>query len=167
VEKYSNEEVIKIKRMVKTNIREILVLSELKLLKFQYNISPDLLDQIIFTEMSDEQRKWSATIATEIPSSSSSIEEETAWDLFLTDSKLCLEIEVLLNKLKIEYEINDVSNVFFDNTKNFDPVMVANIYNYLDEKYTIDDILDRVNEVGLDNLNVFEKEFLKAYGKTI
>jgi hypothetical protein len=153
--------------MVKTNIREILVLSELKLLKFQYNISPDLLDQIIFTEMSDEQRKWSATIATEIPSSSSSIEEETAWDLFLTDSKLCLEIEVLLNKLKIEYEINDVSNVFFDNTKNFDPVMVANIYNYLDEKYTIDDILDRVNEVGLDNLNVFEKEFLKAYGKTI
>lgn len=167
MEKYSNEEVIKIKRMVKTNIREILVLSELKLLKFQYNISPDLLDQIIFTEMSDEQRKWSATIATEIPSSSSSIEEETAWDLFLTDSKLCLEIEVLLNKLKIEYEINDVSNVFFDNTKNFDPVMVANIYNYLDEKYTIDDILDRVNEVGLDNLNVFEKEFLKAYGKTI
>jgi hypothetical protein len=153
--------------MVKKNIREILVLSELKLLKFQYNISPDLLDQIIFTEMSDEQRKWSATIATEIPSSSSSIEEETAWDLFLTDSKLCLEIEVLLNKLKIEYEINDVSNVFFDNTKNFDPVMVANIYNYLDEKYTIDDILDRVNEVGLDNLNVFEKEFLKAYGKTI
>jgi hypothetical protein len=153
--------------MVKTNIREILVLSELKLLKFQYNISPDLLDQIIFTEMSDEQRKWSATIATEIPSSSSSIEEETAWDLFLTDSKLCLEIEVLLNKLKIEYEINDVSNVFFDNTKNFDPVMVANTYNYLDEKYTIDDILDRVNEVGLDNLNVFEKEFLKAYGRTI
>jgi hypothetical protein len=153
--------------MVKKNIREILVLSELKLLKFQYNISPDLLDQLIFTEMSDEQRKWSATIATEIPSSSSSIEEETAWDLFLTDSKLCLEIEVLLNKLKIEYEINDVSNVFFDNTKNFDTVMVANIYNYLDEKYTIDDILDRVNEVGLDNLNVFEKEFLKAYGKTI
>jgi hypothetical protein len=153
--------------MVKKNIREILVLSELKLLKFQYNISPDLLDQIIFTEMSDEQRKWSTTIATEIPSSSSSIEEETAWDLFLTDSKLCLEIEVLLNKLKIEYEINDVSNVFFDNTKNFEPVMVANIYNYLDEKYTIDDILDRVNEVGLDNLNVFEKEFLKAYGKTI
>jgi hypothetical protein len=153
--------------MVKKNIREILVLSELKLLKFQYNISPDLLDQIIFTEMSDEQRKWSVTIATEIPSSSSSIEEETAWDLFLTDSKLCLEIEVLLNKLKIEYEINDVSNVFFDNTKNFEPVMVANIYNYLDEKYTIDDILDRVNEVGLDNLNVFEKEFLKAYGKTI
>jgi hypothetical protein len=153
--------------MVKKNIREILVLSELKLLKFQYNISPDLLDQIIFTEMSDEQRKWSTTIATEIPSSSSSIEEDTAWDLFLTDSKLCLEIEVLLNKLKIEYEINDVSNVFFDNTKNFEPVMVANIYNYLDEKYTIDDILDRVNEVGLDNLNVFEKEFLKAYGKTI
>ena len=153
--------------MVKTNIREILVLSELKLLKFQYDISPDLLDQIIFTEMSDEQKNWAATIATEIPSSSSSIEEEKAWDLFLTDSKLCLEIEVLLNKLKIEYEINDISNVFFDNTKNFEPVMVANIYNYLDEKYTIDDILDRVNEVGLDNLNVFEKEFLKAYGKAI
>jgi hypothetical protein len=153
--------------MVKTNIREILVLSELKLLKFQYDISPDLLDQIIFTEMSDEQKNWAATIATEIPSSSSSIEEEKAWDLFLTDSKLCLEIEVLLNKLKIEYEINDISNVFFDNTKNFEPVMVANIYNYLDEKYTIDDILDRVNEVGLDNLNVFEKEFLKSYGKAI
>jgi hypothetical protein len=153
--------------MVKTNIREILVLSELKLLKFQYDISPDLLDQIIFTEMSDEQKNWAATIATEIPSSSSSIEEEKAWDLFLTDSKLCLEIEILLNKLKIEYEINDISNVFFDNTKNFEPVMVANIYNYLDEKYTIDDILDRVNEVGLDNLNVFEKEFLKAYGKAI
>jgi hypothetical protein len=153
--------------MVKTNIREILVLSELKLLKFQYTISPDLLDQIIFTEMTEEQRKWATTIATEIPSSSSSIEEEMAWDLFLTDSKLCLEIEVLLNKLKIEYEIIDISNVFFNNTKNFDPVMVANIYNYLDEKYTIDDILDRVNEVGLDNLNVFEKEFLKAYGKAI
>ncbi len=153
--------------MVKTNIREILVLSELKLLKFQYTISPDLLDQIIFTEMTEEQRKWATTIANEIPSSSSSIEEEMAWDLFLTDSKLCLEIEILLNKLKIEYEIIDISNVFFNNTKNFDPVMVANIYNYLDEKYTIDDILDRVNEVGLDNLNVFEKEFLKAYGKTI
>lgn len=153
--------------MVKTNIREILVLSELKLLKFQYTISPDLLDQIIFTEMTEEQRKWATTIANEIPSSSSSIEEEMAWDLFLTDSKLCLEIEILLNKLKIEYEIIDISNVFFNNTKNFDPVMVANIYNYLDEKYTIDDILDRVNEVGLDNLNVFEKEFLKAYGKAI
>ncbi len=98
--------------MVKTNIREILVLSELRLLKFQYTISPDLLDQIIFTEMTEEQRKWATTIATEIPSSSSSIEEEIAWDLFLTDSKLCLEIEVLLNKLKIEYEIIDRLHYF-------------------------------------------------------
>ena len=153
--------------MVKTNNIEILILSELRLLKFQYTISPDLLDQIIFTEMTDEQRKWATNISNEIPSSSSSIEEEIAWDLFLTDSKLCLELEILLNKLKIEYEIIDVSELLFNNTNNFEPVMVANIYNYLDEKYTIDDILDRVNEVGLDNLNVFEKEFLKSYGKAI
>lgn len=144
-----------------------LVLSELKLLKFQYNITPDLFDQIIFTKMTEEQRKWATMIAEEIPSASSSITEEVAWDLFLTDVNLCLEIEILLNKLEIEYEIFDESDILFDNLKNFEPVMVSQIYSYLEVRYTIDDVLDRVSEVGINNLNAFEKEFLKVYGSTI
>ena len=153
--------------MAKTNVRKNLVLSELKLLKFQYNITPDLFDQIIFTKMTEEQRKWAIMIAEEIPSASSSITEEVAWDLFLTDVNLCLEIEILLNKLEIEYEIFDESAILFDNLKNFEPLMVNQIYRYLEERYTIDDVLDRVSEVGINNLNAFEKEFLKVYGSTI
>lgn len=153
--------------MVKGNLIKNLVLSELKLLKFQYNITPDLFDQIIFTKMTEEQRKWATMISEEIPSASSSITEEVAWDLFLTDSNLCLEIEILLNKLEIEYVIFDESDILFDNLKNFEPLMVSRIYSYLEEKYTIDDVLDRVNDVGINNLNAFEKEFLKVYGSTI
>ena len=144
--------------MVKGNLIKNLVLSELKLLKFQYNITPDLFDQIIFTKMTEEQRKWATMISEEIPSASSSITEEVAWDLFLTDSNLCLEIEILLNKLEIEYVIFDESDILFDNLKNFEPLMVSRIYSYLEEKYTIDDVLDRVNDVGINNLNAFEKE---------
>lgn len=153
--------------MVKGNLIKNLVLSELKLLKFQYNITPDLFDQIIFTKMTEEQRKWATMISEEIPSASSSITEEVAWDLFLTDANLCLEIEILLNKLEIEYVIFDESDILFDNLKNFEPLMVSRIYSYLEEKYTIDDVLDRVNDVGINNLNAFEKEFLKVYGSTI
>ena len=47
-----------------------------------------------------------------------------------------------------------------ENPKIFTEGFINKLNSYLDEHLTVDDVLDRILEVGLDGLTVFEKYYL-------
>lgn len=84
---------------------------------------------------------------------------------------ICLEINSKFNS-----EINDtivIMNNTFDKKTILDRVQKLKIGDFIDitnvdkkeeeRQYTIDEILDRINEVGMKNLTEEEKNFLKNY----
>jgi hypothetical protein len=54
------------------------------------------------------------------------------------------------------YLINDENDIKFD-------FFIHDLNNWILENLDIDDVLDRISEIGIDNLSKIEKEFLENY----
>jgi hypothetical protein len=52
------------------------------------------------------------------------------------------------------------TNLLIDDLKYFSKKFLNKLDSYLGENLTIDDILDRILEVGYENITVFEKYYL-------
>jgi len=139
-------------------------LSEIKLVKFQYLLSPDEVDEFLINNMTKKQREWAQKVSEEVPSDSSSSDSGKAWDVFLADNDMLAEIEKFIKEIGLSYNKIDLSSEYCKNEKIADTILQNKIRTFLENNFTIDYILDRINEVGLENLNVFEKFYLKTYG---
>ena len=139
-------------------------LSEIKLVKFQYLLSPDEVDEFLINNMTKKQREWAQKVSEEVPSDSSSSDSGKAWDVFLADNDMLSEIEKFIKEIGLPYNKIDLSSEYCKNEGIADIVLQNKIRTFLENNFTIDYILDRINEVGFENLNVFEKFYLKTYG---
>lgn len=139
-------------------------LSEIKLVKFQYLLSPDEVDEFLVNNMTKKQREWAQKVSEEVPSDSSSSDSGKAWDVFLADDSMIVEIEKFIKEIGLSYHKVDLSVEYCKNEGIADIVLQNKIRTFLENNYSIDYILDRINEIGLENLNVFEKFYLKTYG---
>jgi len=139
-------------------------LSEIKLVKFQYLLSPDEVDDFLATNMTKKQREWAQKVSEEVPSDSSSSDSGKAWDVFLVDNDMLAEIEKFIKEIGLSYNKIDLSSEYCKNEGITDTILQNKIRTFLENNFTIDYILDRINEVGLENLNVFEKFYLNTYG---
>jgi len=70
------------------------------------------------------------------------------------------KIESVLTKYEVPFEVKDNSELLMENPKTFTEEFINKLNSYLDEHLTVDDVLDRILEVGLDGLTVFEKYYL-------
>lgn len=87
-------------------------------------------------------------------------EDNSSWDIFLLDEKLKKRIEEILNKYKVPYDVEDQSELLMTNKYIFTTEFIEKVENYLNEQMTVDEVLDRILDVGLENLTVFEKYYL-------
>jgi hypothetical protein len=63
--------------------------------------------------------------------------------------------------------MTDVSELYYLTPNTFSTLLQDSIDTYLKNHIDIDSVLDRIKEVGLNNINVFEKKFLDiSYGNT-
>jgi len=138
-------------------------LSEIKLVKFQYLLNPDEVDDFLATNMTKKQREWAQKVSETVPSDSSSEDSGKAWDMFLADDDIIKQIEKFIKDIGLSFHKIDLSDEFCKNEGIVDTVLQNKIVRFLEINYSIDYILDRINEEGIKNLNVFEKFYLKKY----
>lgn len=66
----------------------------------------------------------------------------------------------MLNKYEVPFEVNDQTEFLMTNKSIFTNQFIEKVESYLDDQMTVDKVLDRILEVGLENLTVFEKYYL-------
>jgi len=139
-------------------------LSQIKLVKFQYLLNPDEVDEFLANNMTRKQREWAQKVSEEVPSDSSSEDSGKAWDVFLADDDMLNQIEDFIKEIGLSFHKIDLSEEYCRNEGIADIVLKNKIRSFLETNYSIDYILDRINEVGIKNLNVFEKFYLEKLG---
>ncbi len=70
------------------------------------------------------------------------------------------KIEEVLKKYDVSYKTDDHGSKLLDDLEYFSKEFLEKLDSYLSENLTIDDILDRILEVGYENITVFEKYYL-------
>jgi hypothetical protein len=124
-------------------------LSELKLVKFQYLLNPDEVDDFLATNMTKKQREWAQKVSETVPSDSSSEDSGKAWDVFLADDDMLKEIEKFIKEIGLSFHKIDLSEEYCKNEGIADIILQNKIRRFLETNYSIDYILDRINEVGI------------------
>ena len=141
--------------------------SKLRLVKIEYDMTVEELDLLLYRRMSEEDKRWAAVLSIQNPNESVVDENEMVHDLKLIDFDIQDRIDKMLNELHITFVMTDVSESYYLNPNTFSTLLQESIDTYLKNYIDIDSVLDRIKEVGLNNINVFEKKFLDiSYGST-
>ena len=134
----------------------------LRLIRFDYQITQDELNENFLYKLNEEELNWALKIETELPNISKS--EGDIFDVFLVDEINLKSIKKLLDKYDIEYVTSDVSS---DVPNNISESFKKEIDEFILDNLTIDTILDRISEVGIDNISPVEKYYLELFNKSI
>lgn len=135
-------------------------IKSLKLLKIQYELTIDELDKLLFQRMSEEEKKWTHGISQNIPNESIIDEYEVVHDILLADDYVKVRIETMLSGLGLVFKTYDISDIYLNHSNLLSDKLVQDIDNYVKNSIILDDVLDRINEIGFENLNSFERKFL-------
>lgn len=135
-------------------------LHEFKIVKYVYPFTSEMLGEKIWDKMTEEESKW-ALMLTLKGITDTGNNGETSWDLFFLDDKLRKKIEDVLMKYEVPFEVTDQSSLLLKNPDLFPEEFLQKLDSYLNQHLTVDDVLDNIIEVGLNNISIFEKYFLK------
>jgi len=133
--------------------------SEFKIVRYDYPFSTEELGERIWDKMTSDESRWAIQLTLKGINDTGGSEVDS-WDIFFLDEKLKNKIESVLTKYEVPFEVKDNSELLMENPKTFTEEFINKLNSYLDEHLTVDDVLDRILEVGLDGLTVFEKYYL-------
>jgi len=141
--------------------------SKLRLVKIEYDMTVEELDLLLYRRMSEEDKRWAAILSIQNPNESVIDENEMVHDIILVDFDIQDRINKMLNELDITFRMTDISESYYRSPSVFSTILLSTIETYLKENIDIDNVLDRIKEVGLPNITVFEKKFLDiSYGSS-
>lgn len=130
-----------------------------RIIKFDYPFPTEELAVRIWDKMNETETKWAIKLTMEgiNDTGDSAI---GSWDIFFLDDKLQEKIENILKKYDVPHKMVDHTNLLIDDIEYFSKEFLEKLNSYLGENLTIDDILDRILEVGYENITIFEKYYL-------
>jgi hypothetical protein len=130
-----------------------------RIIKFDYPFPTEELTVRIWDKMNETETKWAIKLTMEgiNDTGDSAI---GSWDIFFLDNKLQEKIENILKKYDVPHKMVDHTNLLIDDLEYFSKEFLKKLDSYLGENLTIDDILDRILEVGYENITIFEKYYL-------
>lgn len=137
-------------------------LKNYKILKFTYPFSTSELGDRIWDKMDANESKWAVKLTLDGINDTGDL-EDGSYDIFFLEDKLQSKIENILNKYDIPFVTTDETHLLLDNSHLLDEGLIEKLIVYLDENLTIDDVLDRISEVGLQNITPFEKYYLDRH----
>ena len=130
-----------------------------RIIKFDYPFPTEELAVRIWDKMNETETKWAIKLTMEgINDTGDSV--IGSWDIFFLDDKLQEKIEKILKKYDVPHKMVDHTNLLIDDIEYFSKEFLEKLNSYLGENLTIDDILDRILEVGYENITIFEKYYL-------
>jgi len=137
-------------------------LTNFKIIKFIYPFPTEELTKRIWDKMDETETKWAVQLTMKGINDTGDT-EEGSWDIFFMDNKLQEKVESILNKYEVPFEIEDQSKLILDSPKNFTEEFMFKFDSYLTEILTVDNVLDRISEVGLPNITPFEKYYIDKH----
>jgi hypothetical protein len=136
-------------------------LTNYKILKYQYEFSSEELESKVWDNMSEDEIKWAVKITLEGINDTANLTEPKAWDLFFLNEELENEIETILKKYDVSFVKEDLTeNLLTNPNEVFTDYFMERLNEFLTDNLDVDNILDRILDVGVDKLTSFEKYFL-------
>ena len=137
-------------------------LKNYRIIKYLYTLSNDELTIQLWDKMNFEETRWAVKLTLEGVNDSSG-DDYPAWDVFLLEPKLEEKISGILLKYNIEYVIEDLTDELLKDDSNLTEELTDKIEHFLEKNLTVDDVLDNIIEVGMENISIFEKYYLKKH----
>tara|TARA_B100000927_G_C16418202_1_gene450197 strand:+ start:48 stop:500 length:453 start_codon:yes stop_codon:yes gene_type:complete len=139
----------------------ILNTKEARLIQIDYKLITGDLNEELLSKMSPQEQINTYNLALLLPSRSCEEDDELYWDQILVDEFILSYLEQILNKRKIKYFLTDITKDYYKKSSYLDLDFIKDIDGFMDTLLTIDDVLDRINDVGLDKINLLELSFLE------
>jgi hypothetical protein len=137
----------------------------ISIVKFTTNVSTRDIIDVLLNKLTEQELKLIKLLTLELPMRSSMEDEDSYWDIVLVDDIIRLYLEDILKKYNIEYTVEDMTNLYYEKSKEFDSVFVKEINDFIDEILDLDTILDKINSSGIENLKKYELMFLERQSK--
>ena len=139
-------------------------ITQYKLIKIKYNHTPKEVDNI-FLNISQNDANLLEKLEDNCLSYSTHKRNNIVDWFWLPIMSLETLLEVL-EKYNVRYDIIDHTDTYFL-TPNKITVLKNELDEWMEKNVTIDNILDRITQVGYDRISVFEKLFLEKNSKNI
>jgi hypothetical protein len=140
-------------------------IENLALVKFTTVVNTRDIIDVLLNKLTDEELKLIKLLTTKLPMRSSMDDEDSYWDILLVDDIIKLYLEDILKKYKIEYSVQDVTNLYYEKSKEFDNAFIEEINDFIDKHLDLDKVLDKISLKGLENLEKYEVDFLNRMSK--
>jgi hypothetical protein len=138
-------------------------LKEFKIIRYNYVLSNEELTLQLWDKMNFDETRWAVKLTLDGVNDSSSGDDNPAWDAFLVEPKLEEKISNILLKYNIEYVIEDLTDELLNDNSTITEELLGKIESFLEKNLTIDDVLDDIIDVGMENISIFEKYYLKKH----
>ena len=138
-------------------------LKEFKIIRYNYVLSNEELTIQLWDKMNFEETRWAVKLTLEGVNDSSSGNQYPAWDMFFLETKLEEKISNVLFKYNIEYVIEDLTEELLKDDTVLTEELLDKIEYFLEKNLTIDEVLDNIIDVGIENISIFEKYYLKKH----
>lgn len=139
-------------------------LTKYKILRYTYPFKSEELEQRIWEKMTEDERRWAIKLTLDGINDSGDL-EDGSYDTFFFEDKLKQRVDFILEKYEIPYVITDQTHFLLEDKIALSEELMDKLNKFLNEELSVDDVLDNILEVGMENISVFEKYFLKNHNQ--
>ena len=134
-------------------------LTNYKIILYHYPYTTKELEKIIWDKMDTVDSRFAVKLTIGGVNDSGEY-DDTSWDLFFLEPKLEEKIDLMLDKYETQYVKTDYTELLGQKREEFTEEFMFKLLDFLNKNLTIDDVLDRILEVGVENITIFEKFYL-------
>ena len=134
-------------------------LTNYKIILYHYPYTTKELEIMIWDKMDTVDSRFAVKLTLDGVNDSGEY-DDTSWDLFFLEPKLQEKIDLMLDKYDVQYVTTDYTELLGQKREEFTEEFMFKLLKYLNENITVDDVLDRIIEVGVEKITIFEKFFL-------
>ena len=134
-------------------------LTNYKIILYHYPYTTKELEKIIWDKMDTVDSRWAVKLTVGGVNDSGEY-KDSSWDIFFLEPKLEEKIDLMLDKYEVQYVKTDYTELLGQKKEEFTEEFMFKLLEFLNKNLTIDDVLDRILEVGVENITIFEKFYL-------
>ena len=134
-------------------------LTNYKILLYHYPYTTKELEIMIWDKMDTVDSRFAVKLTIDGINDSGEY-DDTSWDLFFLEPKLEEKIDLMLDKYEVQYVKTEYTELLGQKREEFTEEFMFKLLEFLNKNLTIDDVLDRILEVGVENITIFEKFYL-------
>lgn len=134
-------------------------LTNYKIILYHYPYTTKELEKMIWDKMDTVDSRFAVKLTIDGINDSGEY-DDTSWDLFFLEPRLEEKIDLMLDKYEAQYVKTDYTELLGQKREEFTEEFMFKLLEFLNKNLTIDNVLDRILEVGVENITIFEKFYL-------